>query len=383
MKMKLGLIGVVTLFTGLATMLAADAPPALPLPGATNSTPAPAPAEPTPVATPAPVVADTSTNKPAAKKSTKKKDAAKKDTTKKTVEKKKAAEPAGPPLIVNEPAVSKQSNVNVRAQAHINSEVVTHLKAGETVTVLEEITLKHPKTDEPSRWARITLPAGTHVWVNSSYLSESNQSVKVPKLNIRSGAGENYSVIGTLVKGDAIKTVTTKGEWTEIEAPTNAFGFVAAHLLTHKTVTEPVTPAPVPTPTVVQNTVPIAPPPTATLRRYRLRPRPRLQFPCPPPAVNPIIPVALPEPAAEEPPPKRVVQREGMVGGTVSIQAPSHYELKSIDDGRMVDYLYTTSTNVVLKRYKGRTVLVSGEEELDERWPNTPVLTIQSIQVVE
>jgi len=29
------------------------------------------------------------------------------------------------------------------------------------------------------------------------------------------------------------------------------------------------------------------------------------------------------------------------------------------------------------------TVLVSGEEELDERWPNTPVLTIQRIQTVK
>ena len=27
--------------------------------------------------------------------------------------------------------------------------------------------------------------------------------------------------------------------------------------------------------------------------------------------------------------------------------------------------------------------LVSGEEELDERWPNTPVLTIHKIQVVK
>ena len=269
--------------------------------------------------------------------------------------------------------------MNVRAQAHINSEIVTRLKGGETVTVLEEITLKHPKTDEPSRWARISLPAGTHVWINSAYISETNQSVKVPKLNIRSGAGENYSVIGTLVKGDAVKSVTTKGEWTEIEAPTNAFGFVAAHLLTHKAVTEPVTPAPVPTPTVVENTPPIAPPPTATDATPTPTPTPVT----PPPAVNPVIPAALPEPAVEEPPPKRVVQREGIVGGTVSIQAPAHYELKSIDDGRMIDYLYTTSTNVVLKRYKGRTVLVSGEEELDERWPNTPVLTIQSIQVVE
>ena len=57
--------------------------------------------------------------------------------------------------------------------------------------------------------------------------------------------------------------------------------------------------------------------------------------------------------------------------------------MESLDNGKVIDYLYTTSTNVVLKKYYRRTVLVTGEEELDERWPNTPVITIQKIQVVE
>jgi hypothetical protein len=57
--------------------------------------------------------------------------------------------------------------------------------------------------------------------------------------------------------------------------------------------------------------------------------------------------------------------------------------LRSLDNGRVMDYLYSTSTNVVLKNYKGLTILVSGEEELDERWPDTPVITIQKIQVVK
>ena len=65
------------------------------------------------------------------------------------------------------------------------------------------------------------------------------------------------------------------------------------------------------------------------------------------------------------------------------IQAPSHFELKSLDDGQVMDYLYSTSTNLNLAKYKGRTILVTGEEELDERWPNTPVLTIKKIHVVE
>ena len=57
--------------------------------------------------------------------------------------------------------------------------------------------------------------------------------------------------------------------------------------------------------------------------------------------------------------------------------------MNSLDTGKPIEYLYTTSTNLVLERWLGRKVLVTGEEELDERWPNTPVLTIKSIQVVK
>jgi len=367
MKLKNGLVWAMAMTLCLPGVMLAD-PAALPSVPGSPSASAPAATNSAPTIAPIDTSAPPSTNKPAAKKPKKKPAAAKK---------KAAEEPA--PMLLNQPATSRQNNVNVRAQAHINSEIITRLKQGETVTVLEEVTLKHPKTDEPARWARITLPAGTHVWINSSYL-ESNMVVKPAKLNIRSGPGENYSVIGTLMKGDSVKPGDTKGIWTAVEAPTNAYGFVAAHLLMRAPpMAEPMpaTPRPVPTETVVQNNVPIAPPPSSAPGETTT-PAPR---PAPPIFTPAVIPT--PRPAMNnEPPPKRIVQREGIVGGTVSIQAPSHYELESLDNGRVVDYLYSPSTNLVLKVYKGRTVLVTGEEELDERWPNTPVITIQSIQVV-
>ena len=81
--------------------------------------------------------------------------------------------------------------------------------------------------------------------------------------------------------------------------------------------------------------------------------------------------------------PKRIVEREGIVRGTASIQAPTHFELVSPENGRPINYLYTTSPNLDLRRYKGLHIIVTGEEGLDERWANTPVITIQKIQVVE
>src|SRR5262245_8807767 len=73
-------------------------------------------------------------------------------TTAKAAPQKKAATPAklkvadkSEPLAIPEPAIAKQNHINVRGQALINSEIVTHLEKGEQVMVLEEITLGKPK----------------------------------------------------------------------------------------------------------------------------------------------------------------------------------------------------------------------------------------------
>src|SRR5579859_6131338 len=163
MKKNFGLI-LAMMITGAA--MAAD--PAAPPPLATPPGATPAPTTPPVISDPAPMTNYVSTNKPA-KKTTTKKDTAKKDTAAKKPAKKpaKVAEvPLASPLVLNEPASTAHSNVNIRAQSHINSEVITKLNPGDTVMVLDEVVLKNPKTDEPSHWARITLPPGTHVWVN-------------------------------------------------------------------------------------------------------------------------------------------------------------------------------------------------------------------------
>ena len=69
--------------------------------------------------------------------------------------------------------------------------------------------------------------------------------------------------------------------------------------------------------------------------------------------------------------------------GTVSIQAPTRYALVSPETRKTINYLYTTSTNLDLSQYKGMRIIVKGEEGLDERWRNTPVITIHEIHVLE
>jgi uncharacterized protein YgiM (DUF1202 family) len=323
-----------------------------------------------------------STNAPAAKNQ-------KATPAKKTTKKKPAAAELKTVPLVPGPAVVEANNVNVRGQSKLKSEIVTRLTNGQPVMVIEEITHNNSGADEPSAWAKIVLPPGAHVWVNTAYLDPTNKTVLPKKLNLRSGPAERFSVIGTLQRGDSVKEVETKGDWTQIEAPTNAYAFVAAQYLRQEApgtiaaasaqpaaaTTEPAAP-----PTTVTEPPPIAAPPTEPPTTPAPTATEAVTNAATEVASTPTEPVT---PPADEPPPKRIVQREGLVRGTFSIQAPTRFELISPDNHRTIDYLYTTSPNLDLRRYKGLRIIVTGEEGLEERWGNTPVITIQKIQVIE
>ena len=289
--------------------------------------------------------------------------------------------------LVPGPAEVVASNVNVRGQPKLKSEVVTRVTKGQAVTVIEEIVRNNSGPEEPSAWAKIVLPPNAHVWVSSTYINTNNETVLPKRLNLRSGPGENYSVIGRLQSGDAVKPINTKGDWTEIEAPTNAYAFVAAQYLQQEA-PKPAAPAPTPTepaptPTTVAAVPPVAPPPTEAPAVAAPTPATAAPATAPTPEVT-NAPAAVQDiPLPDEPPPPRIVQREGIVRGMTSIQAPSRFVLISPQDGRDIDYLFTNSKELDLRRYKGLRIIVTGEEGLDERWPNMPVLTIQKIQVME
>jgi hypothetical protein len=76
---------------------------------------------------------------------------------------------------------------------------------------------------------------------------------------------------------------------------------------------------------------------------------------------------------------KRIVTREGVVRRTLNIQAPSYLVLENLHNGRVMNYLYSSSTNLNLGSYRGRVVNVTGEEALDERWPNVPVIRVETL----
>jgi uncharacterized protein YgiM (DUF1202 family) len=262
---------------------------------------------------------------------------------------KKKAHKAAPAKPIHEPITTLVpgpaevlANVNARGQAGLKGEVVTHLKKGEAVTVLDQINLDKHKANEPAQWAKIALPSSTHVWVKSSYIDPANKTVLTKKLNLRAGPGENYSVLGVIEHGASVNEITSKGGWTQIDPPASTYAFVAAMYLKQEAQAAP---APVPVP---------APESQATASQA----------------------------AAPSGPQPRVVSHEGVVRRVGSVAAPTKFELYDPATGVNINYLYTTSPSLDLSKYDNMKIIVTGEEGLDARWKDTPLINIQSIQVI-
>jgi uncharacterized protein YgiM (DUF1202 family) len=291
-----------------------------------------------------------------------------------------------------ETATVKQDQVNVRGLASFRGEVITKLRKGEKVTVLEEITVAKAKAGEPAKWYRIQLPTNTPVWVHASFIT--NQTVLPKKLNIRAGPGENFSVVAVLEKGAPVKEIRKVENWLEIEAPANAFAFVAADFFDKPpTTATPVEIAAKPTLTpVVVETVEPVPAPVVAKDKPLVPAKPELPKETPkeapketPLAARPVVPApaVVIEPAPEEKVFARIVRREGIVRRVFNIQGPTDFALENIASGKRVNYLFTGKSGLQLKYYVGKQIVVTGEEGVDRRWPNLPMITINTLEIVE
>ena len=304
-------------------------------------------------------------------------------------------------------AVVERDRVNVRGGAGLVHEVVTQLRKGETVVVLEPVVLTKPTKGEPTNWFKIVLPANTPVWVNANYVSASN-TVSGSRLNVRGGPGENYSVLARLVKGDAIQPIRTVDDWIEIHPPTNAVAFVAATYLAYsgssanalteaaqpaasavKPVESEPTPAPKP---VVAAPEPARPVETAVVESEPVAPATGTPVAAPlgasttttneaaaPVVTTPVVPPANSTPVEISPaaPRRRIVVREGILRRDFHINTPGYFQLVDKYHGRLINYLYVSNPELDLGPFVGSVVIVRGEEYLDERWKRTPVIEVE------
>ncbi|MGO8696384.1 MAG: SH3 domain-containing protein [Limisphaerales bacterium] len=302
-------------------------------------------------------------------------------------------------------AVVKSDAVNVRTQPGFGGEVLGHLKKGETVVVQAEITLVHAPKGEPAGWSEIALPADLPVWVDGRFIDSESHTVKARRINLRGGPGENFAIVGRLNKGATVTEIRKRNDWMAIQAPSNAYAYVAAGFLEIQTVSAPPpqpvvnvppvsapapvasTPAPIVPPPTTSEPAPVAPPPTTS------EPASAAPPPAPMPAPSPASQgdvdkelAALRQAEATEIPadaPPRIITREGYVHRVYNVQAPSEYELHDIRTDTLIEFLQAPpASDVKLRTFVGTRVSVTGPEFVDHRWPRVPILQAQSINLI-
>ncbi|MBL68651.1 MAG: hypothetical protein CMO74_09440 [Verrucomicrobiales bacterium] len=86
---------------------------------------------------------------------------------------------------------------------------------------------------------------------------------------------------------------------------------------------------------------------------------------------------------AEPKAPVRIVTREGYVQTNINLQAPSRFVLEHIESGKEINFLFLDHPKLSLEILRGRRVLLTGEEAVDPRWPNLPVLKVQTLKTLD
>ena len=210
--------------------------------------------------------------------------------------------------------------------------------------------------------------------------------MNIKRLNLRAGPGERFSIIGRIGRGTPVKQIRTTDNWMEIEAPGSAFAFVAAEMLEKSAA-----PAPAPPQLAANTTKPAPAQPAPTVENVKPETAPAVAtepVPAPTQVAPPVTqapglaPQTAPATAVEAVAPKRIVSREGTVVVSRSIQAPTAYALENRESRRTVNYLHSESEDINLKKFAGKKVIVMGEELIDQRWVNTPIIEVESIRLL-
>ncbi|WP_318527501.1 SH3 domain-containing protein, partial [Shouchella tritolerans] len=122
------------------------------------------------------------------------------------------------------------ARLNLRSQPNTSSNVLTTLALGQKLEILKK----------EGNWYRVRAGHQTG-WVSADYVKiTSNEEDKdspslgsattTARLNLRSGAGTNHSIITTLAKGQKVELLKKQGGWYQVKAG-NRTGWVSADYL--------------------------------------------------------------------------------------------------------------------------------------------------------
>ncbi len=129
------------------------------------------------------------------------------------------------------------SVLNIRSGAGTNYSVITKAYKGESVDIL----------DTNNGWYKVKLSNGKIGWASSDYINRTNNSnnnsqngtsisgygkVTASALNVRSGAGTNYSVVTKAYQGDKVELLESSNGWYKIKLSNGKVGWARSDYIT-------------------------------------------------------------------------------------------------------------------------------------------------------
>jgi len=112
----------------------------------------------------------------------------------------------------------KVDNLNLRAGPNVNYNSLLQLMQDTLVIIV----------GHKYNWYKVSLPPQVNCYIKSNYLEihQNKTYSKTDNLNIRSGPGFNFSVIGQIGKGEIVYIKKSDEEWTSIYPTQNSYGWV-------------------------------------------------------------------------------------------------------------------------------------------------------------
>lgn len=113
--------------------------------------------------------------------------------------------------------------VNVRAGPDLNFEIIYSFDKGQKIEVKEQ----------RFGWYRVVLPQECILYINKEFVSreKNNYIVKADGVNVRSGAGFEFNVVGQLSKGSKVEVIREEDKWYGIKATPDCSGWVNSKYL--------------------------------------------------------------------------------------------------------------------------------------------------------
>lgn len=278
--------------------------------------------------------------------------------------------------------IVKVDKLNIRAQAKGNAETITQLTKGDRLTIIEKKTVAGDK--KSITWLKVGLPDKATVWIKSEFVKDG--AVNAEKVNVRAGAGVNFSIVGLVHRGDKVQVIRSLAEWSEIRPTASCFGWVSSEYVDiapelqaappAETI-QPATPSPAsavtPAPTTT-GVVVIKDQPVAAGTPLKSSPAPAE----PPAAASVTTAATVPAEAAG---PSTAVTREGVLHTCANylLKRPGTHALWQEGVGKPYIIAYLNSSTVNLDQYDGRRVQVIGQETTFINW-KSPVISVEKIQ---